>query len=369
MQKMQAIITLAIAATVAILVSCGKEINEISISPSDKAVLGKMIFFDKGLSYPAGQSCASCHSPETGFSDPLHRVVSEGARHGLFTARNAPSIGYSMFSFPLEMDISDASYSGGFFLDGRANSLQEQARLPFFNPLEMNNADAASLIEKVKKAAWFPLLQKTYGYREDANTLLNSMTDALAIFEQSAEMNPFSSKFDGYLKGQASFTAEEKLGMQLFMDTARGNCAACHIAEPDAMSGKIVFTDFTYDNIGVPRNPANPFYTIPSLYNPDGPSFSDLGLGKTTGQNRHNGQFKVPSLRNVEVSAPYFHNGFFTTLEEVVHFYNRRDVENFPVPEITATVNHREMGNLKLTAQEEKAIVAFLKTLTDGYHQ
>lgn len=367
MQRKKSLVAAVIIAAVAILVSCGKEINEINIQPSEKAALGKMIFFDKGLSNPVGQSCASCHSPETGFSDPLHRVVSEGAMKGLFTGRNAPSIGYSMFSFPLEMDPSDSSYSGGFFLDGRVNSLQEQAKLPFLNPLEMNNADAASLVEKARKAAWFPLLQKAYGDQQEGDKIFNNIADAIAVFEQSGELNAFSSKFDYYLKGQASFTAEEKLGMQLFMDTAKGNCASCHIAEPDAAIGKVLFTDFTYDNIGVPRNPVNPFYTIPTLLNPDGPAFTDLGLGKTTGQAMYNGQFKVPSLRNAEISAPYFHNGFFKTLEEVVHFYNKRDVENFPQPEIAATVNHREMGNLKLTAQEERAIVAFMKTLTDGY--
>lgn len=367
MHRKKGFVTAAIVTIVAILVSCGKEINEINIQLSDKAVLGKLIFFDKNLSNPAGQSCASCHSPETGFSDPLHRVVSEGAIQGLFTARNAPAIGYTTFSFPLAMDPADSSYSGGFFLDGRANSLQEQAKVPFFNKLEMHNNDLASLAEKVKKASWFPLLQKTYGSQLEADKILSSMTDAIAVFEQSGELNPFSSKFDYYLKGQATFTAEEKLGMQIFMDTAKGNCAACHMAEPDAMSGKILFTDFTYDNIGVPKNSLNPFYTIATLHNPDGPAFMDLGLGKTTGQAMNNGQFKVPSLRNVEISAPYFHNGFFKTLEEVVHFYNKRDVENFPKPEIEATVNHREMGNLKLTVQEEKALVTFMKTLTDGY--
>ncbi|MBI2284698.1 MAG: c-type cytochrome [Bacteroidetes bacterium] len=360
-------VIVAIATTIGTLISCGKELNEIRIVPSDKAALGREIFFDTNLSNPVGQSCSSCHSPETGFSDPLHRIVSEGAVKGLFSNRNAPSIGYSMFSFPLQMDPADSSYSGGFFFDGRANSLQDQAKLPFFNKLEMNNTDAASFIEKAKKASWFPLLTKAYGEFQEPEKIITTIADAISVFERSATLNQFSSKFDAHLKGNVTLTDEEKLGMRLFIDSSKGNCAACHSIEPDAISGKVLFTDFTYDNIGVPKNPANPFYTIPSIFNPDRDAFIDFGLSTTVKKEMYKGQFKVPSLRNVAVSAPYFHNGYFQTLEDVVHFYNKRDVENFPKPEIEATVNHREMGNLKLTPQEEKAIVVFLKTLTDGY--
>lgn len=361
------IVVVVIVSVIGSLVSCGKEMNEIKIVPSDKAELGREIFFDANLSNPVGQSCSSCHSPETGFSDPLHRIVSEGAVKGLFSSRNAPSIGYSMFSFSLQVDPADSSYSGGFFFDGRVNSLQDQAKQPFFNKLEMNNTNAISFFEKVKKASWFPKLTKVYGEFQDPDKIINSITDAISVFEKSAVMNQFSSKFDYYLNDNSTFTDEEKLGMRLFIDSSKGNCAACHSIEPDEISGKVLFTDFTYDNIGVPKNPKNPFYSIPSILNPEGNAFIDFGLSATVKKDRYDGQFKVPSLRNVAVSAPYFHNGYFQTLEEVVHFYNKRDVENFPKPEIESTVNHTEMGNLNLTLKEEKAIVAFMKTLTDGY--
>ncbi|MCA6441385.1 MAG: cytochrome B6 [Chitinophagaceae bacterium] len=350
-----------------LVISCGKELNEIKVVPSEKSELGRQIFFDPNLSNPVGLSCSSCHSPEVGFSDPMHRIVSEGAVRGLFSARNVPSIGYSMFSFPLVFDASDSTYSGGFFLDGRVNSLREQAKLPFFNKLEMNNQSESSLAEKVKEASWFPLLEKLYGHIDNPEKMINSMTDAISVFEQSGSLNPFSSKFDYYLKNQVEFTKEEELGLQLFTNPLKGNCASCHITEPDPVSGKILFTDFTYDNIGVPKNPLNAFYSIPTLFNPDGIKFVDSGLGRTVKMNRFAGQFKVPTLRNIAITAPYFHNGFFQTLEEVVHFYNKRDVESFPRPEVELTVNHRETGNLKLSVAEEHAIVAFMRTLTDGY--
>jgi cytochrome c peroxidase len=356
-----------ISCTIWFFTSCGKDRNLVTIIPSDTAALGRLLFFDPSLSNPVGQSCASCHSPETGFSDPSHRVVSEGAVKGLFSNRNAPSIAYSMFSFPLQMDPTDSSYSGGFFLDGHANSLEEQARLPFLNKLEMNNTNPSMLMAKLKAAPYYAVFKQVYGVQSDPDKVVGYMTEAIAAFERSPLVNPFSSKFDYYLKGQATLTDQEMRGFRLFKDVKKGNCAACHIAEPDSASGKILFTDFTYDNIGVPKNTANPFYSLPAAFNPAGASFTDDGLGGFLKASDYAGQFKVPSLRNAAVSAPYFHNGFFSTLEEVVHFYNKRDVESFPPAEIPATVNHREMGNLKLTPQEEKDIVAFMKTLTDGY--
>ena len=361
------LILLAIITSVTIFISCGKDHDLSFVKPSDKVQLGRLIFFDENLSNPRGQSCASCHSPETGFSDPLHRIVSEGAVKGLFSNRNAPSLAYAVFAPPLQLDSTDSSYSGGFFLDGHANSLAAQAAFPFFGKLEMNNTDAGMLADKLTKASYYPLFESVYGEEKDPKKLADHMTDAIAAFESSGIVNPFSAKFDYYLKGQAVLTDQELRGFQLFKDSTKANCAACHVAEPDAVLGKILFTDFTYDNIGVPKNMANPFYTVYPSVNPDGYRFTDAGLGGFLKKQAYNGQFKVPTLRNVAVSAPYFHNGFFTTLEEVVHFYNVRDVASFPDPEIAGTVNHREMGNLKLTAQEEKDLVAFLKTLTDGY--
>lgn len=350
-----------------ILLSCEDDRDYTFVSPIDKVALGKELFFDKNLSNPGGQSCATCHSPQTGFSDLNHNIVSEGAVDGFFGNRNAPNVGYAMFAPPLHYDTVDGTYIGGFFLDGRVNTLEEQAKKPFMNPLEMNITNTEMLAAKLREAPYYALYQKVYGNNEDVETIFHNIVDAIATFEKSKEVNPFSSKYDYYLKGQATLTQQELRGLQLYNATDKGNCAACHISEPDEDNGKVLFTDFTYDNIGVPKNPNNPFYTIPVSNNPLGSNAIDYGLGAVVNDANQNGKFKVPTLRNVAVSAPYFHNGFYNTLEEVVHFYNRRDVEDFPAAEVPETVNHDELGNLGLTLQEEKDIVAFMKTLTDGF--
>lgn len=348
------------------LVSCKKDKDLKTITPNDKIQLGKKIFFDKGLSNPIGQSCSSCHSPETGFSDLNHNIVSEGAVDGFFGNRNAPNVSYAMFSGSLYFDNVDSTYVGGFFYDGRVNSLQEQATKPFFNKLEMNIENVNMLISKLRSANYFSLYKTVYGDVTDDDKALKNIADAIAAYEQSSEVNPFTSKYDYYLKGQASLTAQELRGLKLFTDTAKGKCANCHIIEANEETGKVLFTDFTYDNIGLPKNNNNPFYTIPVSHNPLGASYVDNGLGAFLNNAAYNGQFKVPSLRNVAISAPYFHNGIFNTLEETVRFYNKRD-SLYTNPEVATTVNKTELGKLKLSSQEEKDLVAFLKTLTDGY--
>ena len=364
--KIKLFFTCLIIVSILLLSQCKKD--EKSEPALTKEQVGKLIFFDKTLSNPTGQSCGSCHAANVAFTDPDHSIVSPGASDGLFGNRNAPSLSYAMFSPALHFDNIDSTYVGGQFWDGRVNSLQEQATKPFFNPLEMNVTDLAMFVFKVKNATYYSSFVKIYGETSDQNKILANVADAIAAFERTPEVNPFSSKFDYYLNGQATLTSLENLGMELFKDTAKAKCGNCHIIDPDPISGKILFTDFTYDNIGVPKNKFNPFYGMPVQHNPAGSAFIDLGLAKTTNSSDNNGQFKVSTLRNVAVTGPYFHNGVFGTLEEVVHFYNERDVDpSIAKPEIIGNVNHEELGDLKLTTEEEKAIVAFLKTLTDGY--
>ena len=355
-----------IIAVVISFTSCKKDKDVKIVVKNDKIQLGKKIFFDKGLSNPIGQSCSSCHNPEAGFSDLSHNIISEGAIDGLYGNRNAPTISYAMFSPPLYYDNVDSTYVGGFFLDGRVNTMQEQATKPFFNKLEMNIDNVSMLISKIRGASYFALYKEVYGEITDEDKALKNITDALVAYEQSSEVNPFSSKFDYYLKGQANLTAQETRGMKIFTDTTKGKCAKCHLIDPDEETGKVLFTDFTYDNIGLPKNINNPHYTIPSNFNPVGYSYIDYGLGAVLNNSSCNGQFKVPTLRNIAITAPYFHNGLFNTLEETVRFYNSRD-SLYTNPEVPATVNKTELGKLKLTIQEEKDLVAFLKTLTDGY--
>jgi cytochrome c peroxidase len=128
-----------------------------------------------------------------------------------------------------------------------------------------------------------------------------------------------------------------------------------------------LFTDFTYDNLGAPRNPENPFYTLSPDLNPYGFDYIDLGLALTVNDPDENGKFRVPTLRNSALTPPYLHNGVFKTLYQVVAFYNTRDVAPWPSPEVAENVNYEELGDLGLTNQEIEDIVAFLLTLNDGW--
>ena len=192
------VLMVAVFSSTIILSSCNKDRNLITVEYIDKIKLGKLIFNDKNLSNPVGQSCSSCHSSSTGFSDINHSVVSEGAVSGLFGNRNAPNIAYSMFAPPLHYNNVDSTYVGGFFLDGRVNTLEEQSQKPFLNPLEMNNSSVQMLVNKIKEAGYYPLYTQVYGAADDINTTFKNIADAIAAFEKSPDLNPFTSKYDYY---------------------------------------------------------------------------------------------------------------------------------------------------------------------------
>jgi cytochrome c peroxidase len=334
-----------------------------------EAQLGKAIFTDKNLSTPAGQSCASCHTATSGFADPdSYYPTSEGVIAGRFGPRNSPTAAYALYSPALHYDAVDGTYVGGLFWDGRVDNLEEQAKGPFLNPLEMNNRDKAAVVNKVRVSPYASLFLTVYGPVSLLNTdsAYNLIAKAIATYERTAEFKPFSSKYDAYLAGKATLTTQEANGLRLYEDPAKGNCAACHPSRPTS-DGPPLFTDFTYDNIGVPRNPSSGFFAQSSSYNPAGAEFVDMGLGAAVKDPAHNGKFKVPTLRNIARTAPYMHNGLFKDLRSVVSFYNARDLGGFAPPELPATVNHDELGNLHLTGTEIDAIVAFQKTLNDGY--
>jgi len=335
--------------------------GEVELILSPAQLLGKNIFFDSNLSSPIGQSCASCHSPNSGFSDPRKTAVSEGAIKGLFGIRNTPSAAYASFAPYFHFDSLKQTFVGGLFLDGRAATLSEQAAEPFLNHLEMNNGSKAELVAKIRVSKYKSLFLSVYGPEalDNVDQAFEYINEALEEYEETMDLSRFTSKFDYYLKDEIQLTEQEKRGLKLFNDSAKGNCAACHPSTPDALNGKVLFTDFTYDNLGVPFN-----VEIKKLH---AHYTTDLGLGTVVKQGSENGKFKVPSLRNVALTAPYFHNGIYSTLEEVLHFYNERDLGKFGVPEVPQNVNKEELGNLKLNEQEIKDIVAFLQTLSDGY--
>jgi cytochrome c peroxidase len=383
----------------AVLVSTGIRAIEVSdplvLTPIER--LGKLLLFDENLSTPPGQSCAACHNPVVGFTGPDSDVnatlaVYHGAVLTRFGNRKPPSAAYGGDSPVLYYDYDEELWVGGMFWDGRATGwtlgdpLAEQAEGPFLNALEQNNPDARQVCIKVRDSSYAGLFREVWGpdslnHTKDVAGTYERIARSIAAYERSPEVNPFSSKYDAFLSGQATLTEQEAKGLELFEGKAM--CSACHLSQLGPNGEHPLFTDFTYDNLGVPKNPMNPFYGMPRKWNPNGANWVDAGLGgflKNAGftadvYEPEWGKQKVPTLRNVDkrpyagfVKA-YGHNGYFKSLEEIVHFYNTRDVEEegWPAPEVAANVNHEELGDLGLTPEEEEAVVAFLKTLSDGY--
>jgi cytochrome c peroxidase len=339
--------------------------------------LGELLYFDTDLSQPAGQSCASCHLPEAGFADPdADLPVSQGVLpKNRFGNRNSPSAAYAMFSPIFYFDETEGLWIGGQFWDGRATGeilgdpLADQALGPFLNVLEMNNPNKLSVIIKVRHADYADLFEQVWGEGslDDVEAAYDQVALSIAAFERTSLFAPFSSKYDYYLDGNDVLTEMELRGLALFEDENKGKCALCHISQPGSGGSPPLFTDFTYDNLGVPKNPENPFYNLPSAFNPDGEDFVDYGLGGILGLPEEMGKFKVMTLRNIAITPPYMHNGVFNTLHQVVDFYNTRDLGGWPPPEVPENVNQDELGDLGLSPAEVDTIVAFLETLTDGY--
>jgi len=399
----------ALLLTAIVLVSA--QTSPFKLSPMEE--LGKRLFFDKNLSSPAGQDCAACHAPSVGFTGPDEHVnktggVYEGAVKGRFGNRKPPAAAYAGDSPKLHLSES-GEFIGGMFWDGRATGdvlgdpLAEQAMGPFLNPLEQNMPDAKRLVLAVKKSDYAGLFEKVFGPgsldadKEPEGTYVQ-IGRAIAAYERSAEVNPFSSKFDDFWRaasakglkvetiGESNLKDFRNLGLAenelrgLVLFNSKGFCANCHVLT--SANGKPpVFADYKYDNLGLPRNAENPFYGQDKAFNPDGKSWVDKGLGgfletvekykkyATANYGRH----RTPTIRNVDkrpsagfVKA-YMHNGCLKSLKDVVRFYNTRDVAGagWPSPEVAANVNKTEMGNLGLTGAEEDAIVEFMKTLTD----
>lgn len=384
---------IAYCAAAAMLCMVGAAAVAEDLTPIEQ--LGKQLFFDANLSTPPGQSCAACHAPEVGFTGPIsdlnaHGAVYEGAVRNRFGNRKPPSAAYGGASPVAYYDETEGLWIGGMFWDGRATGwtlgdpLAEQAQGPFLNPLEQNNPTAKTVVIKVAKSSYAKLFEEVWGpgsldFKKDVAGTYERIARSISAYEKSAEVNPFSSKYDYWLKGQAILTEQEELGRQLFEGKAM--CSACHVSAPGPMGEPPLFTDFTYDNLGVPKNPENPFYTVSEEWNPDGAAWIDPGLGGFLATTdlyadlaaENWGKHKVPTLRNVdkrpypEFVKAFGHNGYFKSLEEIMHFYNTRDVEPWPPPEVAENINTDELGNLGLTADEEAAIVAFMKTLSDGY--
>jgi cytochrome c peroxidase len=376
--------------------------DESATLPIEK--LGARLFSDKSLSEPQGVACASCHDPARAFSgvngSPI-AAVAAGAPAGSFGVRKPPGLTYAAFTPPFGfIDKEDETTgrmektpAGGQFRDGRAMDLEEQAAGPLLNPVEMNNPSKAAVVEKVKNGPYAPLMREVFGANvfDDPDKAFDRLTQAIAAYERTAVFRPFASRFDDALRGKAQLTPLEAKGFELFKDKKKGNCLACHDGKEDSKEpSDWLFTDFTYDVLGAPRNRAIPANADPKTF--------DLGLCKREGLaavapkgfdvESLCGAFKVPTLRNVALTAPYLHNGSLKTLREAVAFYATRDtnperwypkgakgkVEKFDdLPaRYRANVNVKEVPydrkpgqKPRLTDEEIDAISAFLETLTD----
>ena len=362
---------------------------------SELEALGEKLFNDTSLSVPEGLSCAGCHDgrmQRQGTNKSPIKAVALGSRPAVFGNRNPPSILYSSFIPPFEFrrvknesGATEVVPSGGLFLDGRANTLEAQAVGPLFNDLEMNNLDAQSFAAKLAKSSSADMFKSVFGdIFSKPDLVVEKMALAIATYERTPEFAPFGSKFDKVLKGEARFTDLEEAGFAVFKDPQKGNCLNCHVGDVNSRKPQDwLFTDFTYDALAVPRNTKLPFNSDPRHF--------DLGLclqksitlkmPRDFDVNSLCGAFKVPTLRNVAVTGPYFHNGVFTTLREAVAFYATRDTEparwygagrmfsDLP-PRFWKNVNTSEVpydakDKPRLTEQDVDALVAFLETLTD----
>lgn len=387
-------VAVGVGAITALLMACGgggtsdEPSAPAAARLSAQATLGEKIFFDVTLSASGRQACASCHSPDVGHAaDNALPVQLGGPLLDQPGVRSSPGLNYLFSNQAFHFD-AEGTPTGGFFWDGRAASLQAQAQAPLLNPREMGNASVSEVIDKLSRAVYADEFKQVFGADifTRVDDAMASLTLALERYQlEDPAFRAFSSKYDEFLRGRAALSAQEARGLELFNNPDKGNCAGCHPSDKAADGSHPLFTDFTYDNLGVPRNAA--------LVQNSDPAFFDLGLcarSDLAARTELCGAFKVPSLRNVAQRKAYFHNGRFSTLKEVVTFYVERDTrpekwyslnadgtvnkfDDLPVP-YHANVNttevpyDRKLGDAPaLSDAEVDDVVAFLKTLSDGF--
>ena len=320
--------------------------------------LGDLLYNDTNLSNPIGQSCASCHAVNAGFDDPNSaNPTSVGADGFSFGTRNSPTVSYSAhIPAPTQQGNGpQRALIGGLFLDGRAQSLEEQAKGPFLNTIEMGNATESEVIAKIANSTYATEFELLFGESilDDTERSYNYVADAIAAFERTSIFSPFTSTFDQVQAGNANFTAAETRGQTIFNN--KGDCRRCHHSD----DGAEIFSDFSFKNIGVPSNQQLPAFFAD-------PNFVDLGLGAQSDNAMNNGEFRTSTLRNIANTAPYMHNGVFDTLREVINFYNTRDTTFSQEPEVNQNVDQGgRIGELGLTDNEIDDLVVFLGTLSD----
>lgn len=285
--------------------------------------LGQRLFHEVRLSGNNTQSCASCHRADVALSDAGNEL-STGI-DGLKGTRNAPA-------------LFNLAYQGSYFWDGRAPSLRVQALAPIQNPVEMHQTLASAIAKLSADPTYFGQFAKAFG-----SPGVTSQRIGLALEQFMTTVFAGDSKFDKAQRGQAVLTPQEQRGFQVFRTPFNpkqgqfgGDCARCH--------GGPLFSDFQFRNNGLDSVP------------------TDFGRMLVTGLVTDKAKFKTPSLRNVAVSGPYMHDGRYTTLEEVAEHYS-----NDIAPSATLDPGlARENGGVHLSASDQAALVAFMKTLTDS---
>lgn len=417
----KAMVGLALSGVISIaLVGCGASSS--SDAPLDapvlatKAELGEQLFSDTNLSFDRTQSCATCHNPDSGLVDDRANDASRDTGNGFIASagslgddgvsigdRNAPTAGYAAFSPDFQSGtrsrvasqttsgIGDyEGFLGGQFWDGRASDLQAQAGGPPLNPGEMNMPSVEAVIDRLQENSdYVTAFENLYGADifDDIDAAYDAMTESIAAFEteNKEEFYPFDSKYDRSLTGDYEYPISSKasLGKARFFSSDL-TCASCHQLQPIGDAGEI-FTSFEYHNIGVPENTALRAF--------NGANAVDEGLlnNPEVTDVAERGKFKVPTLRNVAVTAPYMHNGIFNELETVIHFYQHTkekalnistgsaiELVNNPETdapwgdaEISETIEHDLLGgnDINLDDDEVDAMVCFLMSLTDARYE
>ena len=365
---------------------------------AEMTAMGRAMFFEPSLSVSGKMSCASCHSPDHAYGPPNDLAVQLGgpqlkdagtrAAPSLRYLQNAPAFAEHFHDDDGD-DSVDAGPTGGRNWDGRAQSGHEQALTPLLAAHEMGNRDTATVLAKLKQGPLAAQFRQTYGNDifEQPDEALRWALMSLEVFQESpTDFYPYTSKYDAFLRKQVQLNTQELRGLALFNDETKGNCASCHISRISEGGAFPQFTDYGLINIGVPRNGKLPVNADPRYFDMGlcGPDRTDLKDHK-----EYCGSFKTPTLRNVALRKVFFHNGSFNSLEQVLRFYVQRDTapqkwypknpdgsvhkyDDLP-PGLEANVNveapfDRQRGQAPALNEKEIAdVIAFLKTLTDGY--
>jgi len=351
--------------------------------PGELANLGRALFFDVNLSARRTQSCASCHDPARAFSDSrdngVSGAVSLGGDGSSLGDRNTPSTTYAFLIPDFQKDDKN-ELVGGFFHDGRAPSMVDQAGQPFVNQLEMALADNAAVVDRVREnPAYVESLEELFGNSifDRPEHAFRAITESIVAFEHTEQFAPFDSKYDRFLRGEYRLSEKEELGRLLFFSSLT-NCVTCHTLNARESSARETFTDHHYYNIGVPTNKQV------RQSNNLGETHRDLGLleNPAVDDPSQAGKFRVPSLRNVAVTGPYMHNGVFQELGTAIFFYGKFMLSNqqsqinpetgqaWGQPEVAETVELELLSQGQpITMDRAELIATFLRTLTDQRYE